>query len=145
MTTKDVAVKDAAGVINYDPALFPDLANADPREGALRLVERIFAAENEQEVFDALKGETSKNMVGRRLEFRDVAWQPFYSERGAIPNAICTAADLDSGEVVTFATTGLVLTASIRKLQLLGKVPFRARIVPVKTNSGQTALNFEAV
>ena len=65
------------------------------------------------------------------------------SPTGVVPLAICQAVDLTTGEETEFATTGGVLTMFIRRAELIGAIPFDAKIVGKKTASGQTALNFE--
>ena len=62
-----------------------------------------------------------------------------------IPLAICQAVDLTTGEETEFATTAGVLTMFIRRAELIGAIPFDAKIVGKKTANGQTALNFERV
>lgn len=132
-------------VVSYDPGLFPDLLDQDPQAVTARFAQRFLQAESLEDLFNVLEGNSSKNMVGRKLEIQAVAWAPYESDRGVIPNAICTAADLETGEVVEFATTSQVLTMFIRRAEMVGALPFQARIAGKKTRSGQTALNFERV
>lgn len=143
MTTKEVVVPEPAGVAEYDPELFRNLPTVAPQDMARRFVERFERAETLDDLFDALEGENSKGLAGKTVVIKDVQWQWYLSETGRIPNAICTAAIMPDGEVKEFATTGMVLTMFLRRAQLLGKLPFKAKIVGVKTASGQTALNFE--
>ena len=132
-------------LVAYDQALFPTLLDQDPEAVQLRFAKRFMAAETVDDLFDVLEGNTSKSMVGRRLQVREVAWAPYESDRGVIPLAICTAADLGTGEIVEFATTSAALTMFIRRAEIIGGLPFDAKIAAKKTRSGQTALNFERV
>lgn len=127
----------------YDPALFPNLLDQDPQEVEARFAKRFAQAETLEDLFNVLEGNTSKDMVGRTIEIRDVAWAPYESDRGIIPLAVCTAVDTGSGEVLEFATTGGMLTKFIRRAEVIGAIPFTARITAKKTRGGKDALNFE--
>ena len=122
---------------------FPEIMNVDPAAVADRMAKRVMSATNLDELFDSLSGSTSDALVGRSFHILGVAWQPFESERGVIPNAIVDAADIKTGESREFATTGRMLVAFLRKAQLLNLFPFDVRIVEKTTRSGQKALNFE--
>lgn len=132
-------------IVEYDRALFPTLLDQDPQAVRERFAKRYMAAETIDDLFSVLEGNTSQAMIGRKLRVNAVAWAPYESERGIIPLAICTAADLDTGEVVEFATTGESLTMFIRRAELIGALPFDAKIAQKRTRSGQAALNFERV
>ena len=122
---------------------FPEIRNVDPAAVADRMAQRVMSATSLDELFDSLSGSTSDALVGRSFRILGVAWQPFESERGVIPNAIVDAADIKTGESREFATTGRMLVAFLRKAQLLNLFPFDVRIVEKTTRSGQKALNFE--
>jgi hypothetical protein len=130
-------------IVAYDHKLFPQLLDQDPEAVRERFAKRFMAAESVADLFDVLEGSTSQGMVGRRLQINGVTWAPYESDRGIIPLAICDAADLETGEIVEFATTSEALTMFIRRAELIGGLPFDARIASKKTRSGQTALNFE--
>ena len=140
----DTAVVDGA-IIAYDPALFPTLLDQDPEAVRARFARRFAAAGNIDDLFDALEGNTAQGLVGRSLEIRAVGWAPYESERGIIPNAICEAVDVKTGEVLEFATTSDALVLFIRQAELVKALPFRAKIAKKTTRSGNTALNFERV
>lgn len=134
---------ESTELVAYDPALFPALVDQDPDEVQSRFAKRFLAAETIEDLFGVLSGNTSKDLVGRALEIRKVSWAPFESDRGIIPNAICEAADVNTGELVEFATTSAMLTMFIRRAELIGALPFVARITSKKTRNGNNALNFE--
>lgn len=144
---KEVEVVDATStdVVLYDPNLFPELQWQDPLEANSRFAERFGRAESLDDLFGVLSGNSSQNMVGRRLEIQAVDWIAYQADAGVIPNAICLAADIDSGEVLEFATTSGMCTMFIRKAELLGLLPIRVKIVEKITKSGNKALNFEKV
>ena len=144
---KEVEVVDAttSDVVLYDPNLFPELRWQDPLEANSRFAARFERAENLDDLFGVLSGNSTQNMVGRRIEIQDVDWIAYQADQGVIPNAICLAADIDSGEVLEFATTSGMCTMFIRKAQLLGLLPVRVKIVEKVTKSGNRALNFERV
>jgi len=143
MTDQDNGATTGAELELYDRDLFPTLLDQDPAEVRKRFAARFARAENIDDLFAVLEGSTSKDMVGRAVQIRSVAWAPYESDRGVIPLAVCEAADLKTGEVIEFATTGEMLTMFIRRAELVGALPFEARITGKKTRSGQTALNFE--
>ena len=144
---KEVEVVDAttSDVVLYDPNLFPELRWQDPLEANSRFAARFERAENLDDLFGVLSGNSTQNMVGRRIEIQDVDWIAYQADQGVIPNAICLAADIDSGEVLEFATTSGMCTMFIRKAELLGLLPVRVKIVEKVTKSGNRALNFERV
>lgn len=129
----------------YDHAMFPNLLDQDPRAVMSRFAARFMKAETLEDLFAVLEGTSSQDLAGHSVEVRGVAWAPYESDRGVIPLAICDAVDLGTGEVIEFATTGEVLTMMLRRVELIGAFPFRARITSKKTRSGQNALNFERV
>lgn len=132
-------------LVLYDTTLWPTLLDQDPEAVAARFAERFKRAESLNDLFDVLEGNSTKNMVGLKVRVDSVSWAPYESERGVIPNAICRGANLDTGEVIEFATTSQMLTLFIRRAELIKALPFEARIAAKKTRSGQTALNFERV
>jgi hypothetical protein len=127
----------------YSPALLAMCQQQDPQEVLKRFARRFDQAGTLDELFDVLQGTNSQMLIGRALEVRHVEWAPYQAERGTIPLAIVQAADIDGGELIEFATTGAMMCLFLYKWQLLKLKPFQARIVGKKTNSGQTALNFE--
>lgn len=133
----------AKDVVLYDRNMFPDLLNQDPQAVMQRIAARFARAQNLDDLFNVLTGNTSKNMVGRKLQIRKVAWAPYESDDGVIPLAICEAADIDSGEVLEFATTSQVLTMFIRQAELVNAMPYEVRITSKRTRQGRDALNFE--
>ena len=136
---------NATTVEPYDHNLFPELLSMDPGDVTARFAERFQRAETIDDLFNVLEGNTSKNLIGAKLRVTAVAWAPYESDRGVIPNAICEAVNLATGEEFEFATTSSVLTMFIRRAELIGAIPFEARIAGKKTSNGQTALNFERV
>jgi hypothetical protein len=132
-------------VVAYDTALFPKLLDQDPAEVSKRFARRFQQAESLDDLFNVLEGNTSKDLVGHTVEITGVAWAPYESDRGIIPLAVCEAVDQHSGEVIEFATTSEMLTLFIRRAEIIGAIPFTARVAGKKTRSGQTALNFERV
>jgi hypothetical protein len=146
MTTKtDAPPTPSTELVAYDPQLFPALREQDPREAQARIAARFVKAETLDDLFNVLEGRASKDMVGRRLEVHGVSWAPYQSDEGTIPLAIVNAVDVDTGELVEFATTGRMLTMFIAKAELIDALPFKARITSVKTRQGRDALNFERV
>lgn len=139
----DAAHAASTDIVAYDRALFPDLLSQDPQDVMRRFAQRFMQAESLDALFDVLNGNTAKGLVGRRLQIMRVAWAPFESDDGVIPNAICEASDVETGEVIEFATTAKALTMFIRRAELIGALPFNVRITEVKTRSGNAALNFE--
>ena len=132
-------------LIAYDQTLFPQLLDQDPEAVRERFARRFMQAETIDDLFDVLSGNTSKEMVGRKLRVESVAWAPYESERGIIPLAICSGVDIATGEVVEFATTSEALTMFIRRAELVKALPFDAKIASKRTRNGQNALNFERV
>jgi len=143
MTSQDTTEAVDGQLVEYDAALFPALLDQDPAAVRQRFAKRFMEANTIDALFDVLNGQTSKDMVGRRVQILRVAWAPFESERGVIPLAICDAADVETGEALEFVTTSEALTMFIRRAELIGELPFNARIAEKRTRSGQTALNFE--
>jgi len=145
MSSTTEAEEVGGALIAYDPALFPNLLDQDPAAVRERFARRFAASKTIDDLFDALEGNTAQGLAGRALEIRSVAWAPYESERGVIPNAICEAVDIKTGEVLEFATTSDALVLFIRQAELIGGLPFKARIVKKTTRTGNTALNFERV
>lgn len=132
-------------VVLYDPALFPALRDQDPQEAQARFVRRFSQARDLDDLFSVLEGNNAKGLIGKAIQIEGVQWAPYESDQGIIPNAICEAIDLDTGEVIEFATTSSMLTHFIRQAELIGAIPFKARIAEKTTRSGRKALNLERV
>jgi len=132
-----------AEVLAYDDKLFPELLRTDPESVMARFAERFVKAETLDDLFDVLEGNLSRSLIGHKVRVQAVSWVPYQSDRGVVPLAACKATDLTTGEETEFATTGGVLTMFIRRAELIGAIPFDAKIVGKKTGGGQTALNFE--
>jgi hypothetical protein len=130
-------------VVLYDQALFPALLDQDPAVVRERFAKRFAAATDVDDLFSILQGNTSKDMVGKAITINSVAWAPYESDRGIIPLAVCDAVDINTGEVLEFATTGEMLTMFIRQAELIDVLPLSVRITSKKTRSGNNALNFE--
>lgn len=143
MTEVLPAVIASGELVAYDPALYPAELFDEVDGGGDPFTARFAKAKTIDELFDALKGNTSQDLVGKRLQILGVRWRLFQSDSGWIPNAICEAVDVENGELLEFATTGGQLTSFIRHAQLVEAFPFNVRITESKTRSGQTALNFE--
>ena len=143
-TQEETPMSDAS-VVAYDHALFPELLSTDPGDVMGRFAERFQKAETLDDLFDALEGNLSRSLIGHKVRIDSVQWAPYQSDRGVVPLAICQAVDLTTGEETEFATTGGVLTMFIRRAELIGAIPFDAKIVGKRTAGGQTALNFERV
>lgn len=139
----DAAHNGNGELVLYDRALFPDLISQDPQAVMERFAARFMAAKSLDALFDVLSGNTAQKLVGRRVQISQVAWAPFLSDDGIIPNAICQGSDIETGEVLEFATTARSLCMFIRRAELIDAFPFNVKIAAVKTRSGQTALNFE--
>jgi hypothetical protein len=146
MSTKNEQDEAVNGeLVQYDPSLFPTLQEQDPAEVAARFARRFEQAENLDDLFNVLQGNSSKTMVGRSIEILEVAFVPYESDHGVIPNAICQAADIDTGELLEFATTGQMTTMFLAKVVALNILPVQVKIVEKKTRGGRSALNFERV
>lgn len=143
--TDKAAAPASTDLVLYDQAMFPALLDQDPHEVMSRFARRFAAAETIDDLFNVLSGTSSQGLIGKSLEITAVAWAPYESDQGVIPLAVCTAIDLPTGEVIEFATTGGMLTLFIRRAELIGALPFQARITEKLTRSGQKALNFERV
>lgn len=127
----------------YSPALLAMCQQQDPTEVLKRFARRFDQATSIEDLFGVLEGTNSQALIGQHLEIRHVEWAPYQSDRGMIPLAIVQAARLDDGELIEFATTGAMLCLFLYKWQVLKLAPFQCKIVGKKTNSGQTALNFD--
>jgi len=123
----------------------PELRTVDPAEVSKRMGDRVLGAGSLDELFDALSGNTSDALIGRSFQFNDVIFQPYKATRGIIPAAVCDVTDLSTGEASEFWTSGDMVVKFLYRAKTLGAFPFKARLVGKKTNSGQTALNFERV
>ena len=130
-------------VVPYDTSLFPELRWQDPERMGERLAKRFAQAGNLEDLFAVLSGNNTQGMVGRRVEIQAVDWLAYESDRGVIPNAVCDAVDIESGELLEFATTSGACTMFIRRAELLGLLPVKVKIVEKVTKTGNRALNFE--
>jgi hypothetical protein len=124
---------------------FPEMQAIDPEAVMVRMATRVHQAESLDDLFDTLTGNSSDHLVGKSYEFTAVTWQPYESERGTVPQAVCSVVDLSTGEATEFVTTGFMLVNFLRRAQVAGWLPFKARIVEKTTKRGQRALNFERV
>lgn len=128
---------------------FPGIQSVDPEAVASRMAKRVQSAETLDDLFDSLTGKSSDELVGKRYEFQSVVWQPYEARRDGdtkvIPLALCQVVDLDTGEADEFVTTAFMLTQFLRRAEVIGAYPFKAKIVAKTTRSGQSALNFERV
>lgn len=143
MTKTDLPNPTSGEVVLYDPQLFPNLRERDPDQAMRRLAQRFERAESLEDLFNVLEGQASRDLVGRRLEIFEVEWEPYKSQRGVIPLAVCQAVDTETGEKLEFVTTSVMMTLFLRRAELAGLLPFVARIVATPTRDGQEALNFE--
>ena len=134
-----------AEVLAYDQNLFPELLQTDPESVMERFAARFQAAESIDDLFDAIEGNLSRSLIGHKVRISSVAKRAPSVLLCPLPLAICKAVDLTTGEETEFATTGGVLTMFIRRAEIIGAIPFDAKIVGKKTSNGQTALNFERV
>lgn len=145
MTRTDEQAAVSGEIVLYDTQVFPMLRQQDPLEVQARFAARFSKAQSLEDLFGVLEGTSSQDLVGRVVEIRTVAWAPYESDQGVIPLAICEAANTGTGELLEFATTSQMLTLFIRQAELIGALPFQARITEKVTRSGQKALNFERV
>lgn len=155
MSGSEVEVVDATttDVVLYDHKLFGELRWQDPLEANQRFAERFGSAQSLDDLFDVMSGNNTQKMVGRRLAILDVDFVAYQADDGVIPNALCVAADIDSGELVQFATTSSFCTMFLKKAELLGLYPkkegeeskVRVKITTTLTRGGNTAINFERV
>lgn len=130
-------------IVAYDQTLFPMLRETDPEAVQARMAAQMFKAESIEDLFGVLNGTLSRDLVGQAVDVRSVAWQPYESDRGTIPLAVVEAVKLETGELVEFATTSTMLVAFLRQAEIIGALPFTARITSKKTRGGNMALNFE--
>lgn len=146
MTEKAEVVETVGGeLVLYDTNLFPELKWQDPQEATLRFAKRFGRAQTADDLFNVLSGNSTQQMVGRKVEIRSVEWIAYQADDGVIPNAICDAVDLETGELTEFATTSMMCTMFIRQAELLELLPLRVKVVEKLTRAGQKALNFEKV
>jgi hypothetical protein len=147
MASKEVEVVDATpmDVVLYDHRLFGELKWQDPQDMGRKLGERMNRAKSLDDLFGVLEGSSTKNMIGRKVEILEVDFYAYQADEGVIPNGICQAVDIDTGEVLEFATTSGFCTAFLKKAQLLELFPVKVKITETLTRSGQKAINFEKV
>lgn len=136
MTTKETSPAPV------DAAAFPVTDERDPEAVTRRMVDRMFKTKNIDEMFDALSGTSSDELVGKTIEVKSVEWDVYESDKGPIPLAVVGAVDQTDGELFEFVTTSPMLTSFIRQAEVLSLIPFKARIEGKKTRSGREALNF---
>lgn len=132
-------------IVLYDHALFGELKWQDPQDMGRKLGERMNRAASVDDLFGVLEGNSTKSMIGRKVEVLDVDFYAYQADEGVIPNAICQAVDLDTGEVLEFATTSGFCTAFLRKAQMLEALPLKLKVTETLTRSGNKAINFERV
>jgi hypothetical protein len=136
---------DDTGVLENLKAAFPNIAENDSNEASARIASRMLKAESVDDLFDVLDGNSSDKLVGKSLTINGVTWQLYKSDRGDIPQAVVDAVDKATGEVLEFVTTGGMLVYFLRRVEMLGKFPFDAKITEKTTKRGNKALNFERV
>lgn len=136
---------DDTGVLENLKAAFPNIAENDSSEASARIAQRMLKAESVDDLFDVLDGNSSDKLVGKSLTINGVTWQLYKSDRGDIPQAVVDAVDKSTGEVTEFVTTGGMLVYFLRRVEMLGKFPFDAKITEKTTKRGNKALNFERV
>jgi hypothetical protein len=124
---------------------FPGITESDSSAASNRIAQRMLKAESVDDLFDVLDGNSSDDLVGKSFEIQGVAWQLYNSDRGDIPQAVVEAVDLATGEATEFVTTGGMLVYFLRRVEMLGQFPFKAKIVEKTTKRGNKALNFERV
>lgn len=148
----EVELVDASSVevVLYDKALFPELRWQDPQEANARFVARFNQAETLDDLYNVLSGANTQGLIGRKFQILDVDFVAYQADDGIIPNALCLGADLDSGEVLQFATTSGQPTMFLGRARLLGLLPAEegkervlVKITETKTRSGNTAINFD--
>lgn len=142
-SSEEVVTATSMDVVLYDHGLFGELKWQDPQDMGRKLGERMNHAKSADDLFDALSGNSTQSMVGRKLEIMDADFYAYQSDDGVIPNAICQAVDIDSGEVLEFATTSGFCAAFLKKAQLLKLFPLKVRVTETLTRSGNKAINFE--
>ena len=139
--TPDTTPVEADTPKSAEAGLFPTSDN-DPAVATRRMVERVFEAQTLDDLFDSTTGTSSDDLIGHTLDIRSVEWSEYNAENGPIPMATLQAYDETAAKAVEFISTSPMLTAFIRKAELIDQIPFRARIEGKRTRSGQTALNF---
>lgn len=139
----DVEVVTGGQVVLYDTNLWPDLQWKDPLDYGPEMGARFRNAKTAEDLFKALESTSTRDLVGHTVEILSVEWQAYQADNGVVPNGICQAADLSTGEVISFSTTSSMCTAFLRQAELAGILPIKVRIEGQQTRSGQTALNFK--
>ena len=134
-----------AQIVEPAASMFTDVLSPDPEAVLDRMKGRVRKADSLDALFDSLTGNSSNQLVGRTFEFNGVVWQPYEADSGIIPQAICDAVDLSTGEATEFVTTAGMLVEFLRRAEVIGAFPFKARIVEKMTKRGQKALNFDRV
>jgi hypothetical protein len=124
-------------------AEFGNIQVADAGAISKRMSARYDNAKNLDDLFDALEGSSSKQLVGKVFTFLSVAWQRYDSDRGPVPQAVCNVVDVATGEADEFVTTGDMLVKFLANAVRLNAYPFTARIVEKTTKRGRKALNLE--
>jgi hypothetical protein len=142
---EDVASFTADDVITLDQfqAEFGAIQVADAGAISKKLEARYDNANSLDDLFDAMDGSSSQQLVGRSFRFMGVAWQRYDSDKGAIPQAVCDVVDLKTGETEEFVTTGKMLVRFLANAVRLNVFPFEARITEKTTKRGNKALNLE--
>jgi hypothetical protein len=146
MAKQDEQVERVSGEVElYDRQLFGNLISQDPEAVMARFAEQFMAAKTVEEVFAVLDGNSATRLYGEVVEIRSVAWAPYQTEDGVIPNAIIEAVNMHTGEQVQFSNTGRLSNMQLRRVELIGGLPLKVRVVGKRTAGGQTATNFELV
>lgn len=136
---------DESGVLENLKAAFPNITESDSDAAGARIAQRMLKAESVEDLFDVLDGNSSDKLIGKSLTINGVTWQLYKSDRGDIPQAVVDAVDKATGEETEFVTTGGMLVYFLRRVEMLGKFPFDAKITEKTTKRGNKALNFERV
>lgn len=143
MTRSTAAPADDAGAVQpMAPSEVGVEVQRDPERIARLMGERLDRAETLDALFAVTSGTTSDDLIGKVFEVLAVEWDAYESDGGLVPLAIVSAVDKSTGEKAEWATTAAMLTRFIRRAEVLGLLPFTARIEGKRTRSGQTALNF---
>ena len=99
MAKQDEQVERVSGEVElYDRQLFGNLISQDPEAVMARFAEQFMAAKTVEEVFAVLDGNSATRLYGEVVEIRSVAWAPYQTEDGVIPNAIIEAENMHTGE-----------------------------------------------
>lgn len=116
----------------------------DPDEDVVdKIIGQILEAGSPMEENQLWDATGSKNAIGKEFIFRSVHLQPSEYENGTLPYyLVCKVTDLESGEETVLTTGSVNIVTSLVKAQVLGRLPWQARIVaPANTpKSGRIPL-----